>query len=54
MKNKTVATWLTVSYVGALCLSLIGEAESNLMAVFGLGMLVFGIWAIVKLNKLPD
>lgn len=58
MKNKTIANWV----IGALAACTLGaalESESSdlsalLFMVGGLGIWVFGIWAIVRLYKLED
>jgi len=59
MKNKTVANWL----IGAIGLafftaliedSLTVNSAEAMYILAGLGMVVFGIWAIVKLYKLED
>lgn len=58
MKNETVANWFIVSLV-ACVLGLITESDAPDFSAFaymvgGIGLWVFGIWAIVKLKKLPD
>jgi hypothetical protein len=53
MKNKTIANWL----IGVLSASLIGgmlDVSDDVYTVLGIGFLVFGIIAIVRLYKLPD
>jgi len=56
VKNKTLANWL----VGSLSLCIVAGiiADENLTpalwGIAGLGIWVFGIWAIVRLYKTED
>lgn len=53
MKNKTIANWL----IAVLGLSVWGsmiEAGDDYFTVVGLGFIVFGIMAIVRLYKIND
>jgi len=54
MKNKTIANGLIVfmgiSFLGGF----VGAEEEGFFLLMGVGMMVFGIFAIIRLYKLED
>ena len=58
MKNETIANWLIISIV-ACVIGGLTEAGSPDFSAFayllgGIGIWVFGIWAVVRLKKTPS
>ena len=50
-KNKFVATGLLISYLMVFMSGFLGVTGIGLTGLSGLGLLVFGIWAIIILYK---
>ena len=52
MKNKTLGILLAVSY-GVAMIGILGDTDSW-TSIGGLGMWIFGVWAMIRLYNLPD
>lgn len=58
MKNETIANWLIISMIACVIAGIMEagspEFSALLLTLGGIGIWVFGIWAVIRLKKDPE